>query len=171
MEDALGVEQQNIRKEVINTNLNQETMGKEAVLCEDGKLRYPVHVSYDIGWQKSSKTYDSLWGHGLMIGSQTKRVICFQNYSKTCIKCEIHGKQIACNTIPADSPVAEDHCPPNHHGSSKGMEAKIALACVEKVWSHEEISAFIKVVCIDNDATMKAYLGHCFFDLDAKGLS
>jgi hypothetical protein len=84
MEDALGVEQQKIGKEVVDTNLNQETMGKEAVLCEDGKLRYPVHVSYDTGWQKSSKTYNLLWGNGLMIGSRTKRVICFQNYSKTC---------------------------------------------------------------------------------------
>jgi hypothetical protein len=87
MEDALGVEQRKIGKEVVDANLNQETMGKEALMCEDGKLRYPVHVSYDMGWQKSSKTYDSLSGHGLMIGSQTKRVICFQNYSKTCSKC------------------------------------------------------------------------------------
>jgi hypothetical protein len=57
MEDALRVEQQKIGKEVVDANLNQETMGKEAVMCEDGKLRYPVHVSYDMGWQKSSKTY------------------------------------------------------------------------------------------------------------------
>jgi hypothetical protein len=56
MEDALGVEQRKIAKEVVDANLNQETMGKEAVLCEDGKLRYPVHVSYEMGWQKSSKT-------------------------------------------------------------------------------------------------------------------
>jgi hypothetical protein len=63
-------------------------MGKEAaVLCEDGKLCYPVHASYNMGWQKSSKIYDKLSGHRLMIGSQTKRVICFQNYSKTCSKC------------------------------------------------------------------------------------
>ncbi len=171
MEGALGVEQRKIGKEVVDTNLNQETMGKEAVLCEDGKLRYPVHVSYDTGWQKSSKTYDSLSGHGLMIGSQTKRVVCFQNYSKTCGKCEIHSKRIATNKIPADSPVKEHHCPQNHDGSSKGMETKAALECIHKCWSHEEISAFIEVVCIDDDATTKAYLCHCFFDLlDAKGL-
>jgi hypothetical protein len=53
-------------------------MGKEAVLCEDGKLGYRVNVSYGLGWEKLKKTYDSLSGHGLMIGSQTKRVIHFQ---------------------------------------------------------------------------------------------
>jgi hypothetical protein len=88
MEDALGVKQQIVFKEVVDTHLNQETMGKEAVLCEDGLLRFPVHISYDMGWQKSSKTYDLLSGHGLMIGSRTK----IQYYSKTCIKCEIQGK-------------------------------------------------------------------------------
>jgi hypothetical protein len=121
-------------------------------------------------WQKSSKTIDLLSGHGLMIGSRTKRVICFQNYSKTCGKCETHSKRIAKNKIPADSPVQEHHCPRNHDGSSKGMEAKAALECLNKIWTHEQISAFIEVVCIDNDATTKAYLAHCFFDLGAKGL-
>jgi hypothetical protein len=50
------------------------------------------------------------------------------------------------------------------------MEAKAALECLNKIWTHKEISAFIEVVCIDDDATTKAYLAHCFFDLDAKGL-
>jgi hypothetical protein len=63
MEDALGVEQRKTGKEVVDANLNKETMGKEALMCKDGKLRYPVHLSYDMGWQKSSKTYDSLSGH------------------------------------------------------------------------------------------------------------
>jgi hypothetical protein len=52
MEDALGVEQRKIGQDVVDSNLNQETMGKEAVLCEDGNLRFPVSVSYDMGWQK-----------------------------------------------------------------------------------------------------------------------
>jgi hypothetical protein len=77
MEDALGVEQRKIGQDVVDSNLNQETMGKEAVLCEDGNLRFPVSVSYDMGWQKSKKTYDSLSGHGLMIGSQTKKGYLF----------------------------------------------------------------------------------------------
>jgi hypothetical protein len=67
-----------IEKDVVNLNLKQEMMGKENVLCdEDGKLCFPVNASYAMGWQKSKKTYDSLLEHVLMIGSQTKRVICF----------------------------------------------------------------------------------------------
>jgi hypothetical protein len=169
MEDALGVQQRKIGQDVVDFNLNQETMGKEAFMCDDGKLRYPVSSSYDMGWQKSKKTYDSMSGHGLLIGSQTKRVICFQNYSKSCGKCERHKSNILNKRIP-DVPVAAHNCPWNHDGSSKGMEAKAALECINKVWSHETIRAFITVVCIDDDASTKAFLSHSFENLDAKGL-
>jgi hypothetical protein len=65
-----------------------------------------------------------------------------------------------------DVPVINHHCPQNHEGSLKGMEAKVALECVNKIWLHADISAFIDIVCIDDDATPKAYLTHCFADLD-----
>jgi hypothetical protein len=165
MEDALGVQQRKIGQEVVDFNLNLETLGKVGKLCEDGKVRYPVSVSYDMGWQKAKRTYDSISGHGLMIGANTKKVISFQNYSKSCSKCEIHEKKMARHNTP-DVPVAKHNCPRNHEGSSKGMEAKAALECLNKIWSHEEISAFIDIVCIDDDATTKAYLSHCFADLD-----
>jgi hypothetical protein len=32
------------------------------------------------------------------------------------------------------------------------------------------VRAFIKVICLDNNATTKAYLAHSFVDLDKKGL-
>jgi hypothetical protein len=50
------------------------------------------------------------------------------------------------------------------------MEAKAALNCVEQVWSHKEVSAFISIICIDDDTTTKAYLQHFFADLLAKKL-
>jgi hypothetical protein len=62
------------------------------------------------------------------------------------------------------------HCPRNHEGSLKGMEAKAALACVNKIWSHEQVSAFIELVCMDDDATTKSFLNHCFADLAFKEL-
>jgi hypothetical protein len=37
MEDALGLQQQRIGQDVVDNNLIKETVGKEAVLCEDGK--------------------------------------------------------------------------------------------------------------------------------------
>jgi hypothetical protein len=169
MEDLLGVEQRLIGQEVVDSNLLRETMGKTAITCDDGKIRHPIRVSYDMGWQKASRAYNSLSGHGLMIGESTNRVICFQNYSKACRKCQLHAKAIKKKKTP-DIPVPSHHCPKNYEGSSKGMEAEAALDCVKKVWSHEEILVFIEIICLDDDATTKAYLAHCFADLDLKGL-
>jgi hypothetical protein len=53
MEDALGVEQRRIAQEVVDSNLKRETLGKEAILCDDGKIRYPISVSYDMGWRET----------------------------------------------------------------------------------------------------------------------
>jgi hypothetical protein len=50
------------------------------------------------------------------------------------------------------------------------MEARATLECVNKVWGSSEINAFIDVICIDDDASTRAYLKHSFLDLDALGL-
>jgi hypothetical protein len=73
MELQLGEEQVRIGKRIVAWNLRKETVGKIAVLC-DGVAKYPCSVLYDMGWQKASKTYDSLSGQGLMIGFRMKRV-------------------------------------------------------------------------------------------------
>jgi hypothetical protein len=73
MELKLGEEQDEIGKIIVAWNLKKETIGKVAVLC-DGVAKYPCSVSYDMGWKKASKTYDSLSGQGLMIGYCTKRL-------------------------------------------------------------------------------------------------
>jgi hypothetical protein len=169
MEDLLGVEQREIGRQCCNLNLMKETMGREGVLTADGTVKYPIHVSYDMGWQKSAKTYDSLTGHGLMIGNRTKAVVAYQNYSKACGACEIHSKKMQKDKTP-DLPAPSHLCPKNHTGSSKGMEAKAALDCVNKVWTHDEIAAFIELICIDDDASTKAYLCHSFFELDSKNI-
>jgi hypothetical protein len=65
-----------------------------------------------------------------------------------------------------DIPVWMHNCSWNNEGSSKGMEAKAALECVNRVWSRSETSAFIDVICIDHDARRRAYLSHRFADLD-----
>ncbi len=69
-----------------------------------------------------------------------------------------------------DVPVKSHHCPKNYEGSSKGMEAQAALECVMQIWGHGGVTAFIEVICIDDDATTKAYLAHSFADLDKKGI-
>ncbi len=170
MEEALGAQQIRIGQRIADANLKQETMGKVGTYCEDGKVRYPVSVLYDMGWQKAAKTYDSLSGQGLMIGDRTKRVVCYHNYSKSCRMCQLHKRRIEKNKTP-NLPVPQHRCPKNHEGSSKGMEAKAGLECVSKVWTHREIKAFIDLICIDDDASTKAYLSHKFADLDAKNLA
>jgi hypothetical protein len=75
MEDLLGVQQEEIGCQCCNLNLLKEMMGKIGELHKDGKVRYPVDVSYNMGWQKAKKVYDSISGHGLMIGNATKNVV------------------------------------------------------------------------------------------------
>jgi hypothetical protein len=150
MEDLLGVQQRELGKQCCNLKLLKETMGKIGELGKDGRVRYQINVSYDIGWQKAEKTYDSLSGHGLMIGNVTKNAVAFQNYSTACGFCECHTK--------------------NYTGSSKGMEAKAALDCVKQVWWHVDIETFMSIICLDDDASTRAYLQHSFADLDDKNL-
>jgi hypothetical protein len=165
MELQLGLEQVRIGNQIVAFNLKKETMGKIAVMC-DGVAKYPCSVSYNMGWQKAAKTYDSLSGHGLMIGTRTNRVVASQNYSKACLICDLHSNAMTKNR-PPEVPVRAHECPQNHEGSSKGMEAKAALECVNKVWTSDEKRAFIEVICIDDDASTKSYLSHSFADLDA----
>jgi hypothetical protein len=56
MEDALRINQGKIGQEVVIFNLNQETLGKVGLGCKDGNARYPMSVSYDMGWQKAKRT-------------------------------------------------------------------------------------------------------------------
>jgi hypothetical protein len=103
MELQLGIKQVRIKKRIVAWNLKKETIRKVAVLC-NGTAKYPCSVSYDMGWQKASKTYDSLSGQGLMIGYCTKRVIAVQNYSKVCSICHRHSEAMRKNETP-DVPV------------------------------------------------------------------
>jgi hypothetical protein len=111
MEEHLGMKQVGIGTRVAASNLKMETMGKVAVLCS-GVAKYPCSVSYDMGWQKASRTYDSLSGQGLMIGHRTKRVVACHNYSKACLVCERHSKVMQKNETP-DLPVRQHPCPQN----------------------------------------------------------
>jgi hypothetical protein len=69
------------------------------------------------------------------------------------------------NEMP-DVAVQLHNCPRNHEGSSKGMDEKAARECVKIVWSRSEMRAFIDIICIDNDASTRAYLSHSISDLD-----
>ncbi len=114
MEESIGKELVKIGARV--AALKKETMGKVAICCDNGMAKYPVSASYDMGWQKASKTYGSMSGQGLMIGHQTKGVIAVKNYSMACLVCQRHETTIEKNETP-DIPVREHNCPRNHDGS------------------------------------------------------
>ena len=74
-----------------------------------------------MGWQQKSsgRKYDSDSGHGLLIGMNTKKVMCFKVKSKTCRVCSL--------AIRENLPVPDHVCTKNHVGSSKVMEVDALL--------------------------------------------
>jgi hypothetical protein len=55
MEKLLGVQQRAIGWMCCNLNLHKETMGKIGEMCNEGKVRYQIDVSYNMGWRKPKK--------------------------------------------------------------------------------------------------------------------
>lgn len=78
-----------------------------------------VGVSYDMGWRKRGKSYDSSSGVGTAVGLKTGKIL---NYATRNTMCRICKEAINCNK----ELVAHD-CRKNHQGSSKSMEANVAV--------------------------------------------
>ena len=124
---------------------------------EDVKLT----VSYDMGWNKRSSgtKYDSMSGHGFVLGSQTKRVLQFKVLSKQCSKCSFAAKTLV--TPP------KHECPKNHIGSSKSMETEAIFRMVKEAFDH--IGYNLSIVVIDDDITTKSNLKHSWEELIKEG--
>ena len=74
----------------------------------------PISVSYDMGWQKRGKGFNSNTGQGAVMWLDTGKVIDYTTKTKTCRICEHAAKNHA-------QPRIHD-CRKNHTGSSKSME-------------------------------------------------
>ena len=121
-----------------------------------------VAVSFDMGWQKrsSGRTYDSVSGHGMMIGGKTCKIVNGLVLSKRCSIC----KKPEDPNVP-DIPIKErDHdCPRNFDGTSKAMEAEAALRlCIRA----KERKYTVGIIVSDNDSTMRAVLKHSYKELE-----
>lgn len=78
-----------------------------------------VGVSYDMGWRKRGKKYDSSSGVGAAIGLKTGKVL---NYATRNTMCRV------CQQAEHDTTQVRPHdCRKNHQGSSKSMEANAAV--------------------------------------------
>ena len=87
----------------------------------DGQGEGPVAVgvSYDMGWRKRGKSYDSSSGVGTAVGLKTGKVISYATRNTLCRVCQ---EAVANNR----EPTVHD-CRRNHQGSSKSMEANVAV--------------------------------------------
>ena len=114
------------------------------------KLR--IAVSYDMGWQKRStgKIYDSMSGHGFMIGCRTGNIIGFKVKSKTCSVCS------KANFL--NIPTEEHGCRINYEGSSGGMEAQVALELCTSLHDDSGYSVCVHQIVSDDDSTMRSHL-------------
>jgi DNA polymerase III epsilon subunit-like protein len=79
----------------------------------------PISVSYDMGWQKRGKGFNSNTGQGAVMGLDTGKVIDYTTKTNTCRICEHAAKNHA-------QPRIHD-CRKNHTGSSKSMEPLSAV--------------------------------------------
>ena len=111
-------------------------------------------VSYDMGWNKRSSghKYDSISGHGFVLGGINKKILNHRCLSKCCRICD---KVEHTNEL-----MTPHECPKNHNGSSKSMETEAIFRMVKEGFYQQGYS--ISTIISDDDSTMKANLKHSF---------
>ena len=150
IEEEIGRYLREVAKETMETALSQEiemSVSKSEFKKWKAQKNLPklpeVAASYDMGWQKQSsgRTYNSISGHGMMIGCKSSKIIDVIILSKKCKICSSHKED--------DPPPHE--CPKNYDGSSKGMEAEGSLRLCKKA---QERRYSIGIIVSDDDSTM-----------------
>ena len=119
-------------------------------------------VSYDMGWNKRSSghKYDSVSGHGFVLGGMNKKIINHRCLSKCCKICSLAKKS---NQQPT-----KHECPKNHDGSSKSMETEAIYQMVLEATYQKGYS--IGTIISDDDSTMKSNLKWSYKEMVSAGL-
>ena len=101
-----------------------------------------------MGWNKrsSGNKYDSISGHGFVLGGNSKKIINYRCMSKCCRICALSEKE-------KDVP---HKCPKNHKGSSKLMETEAINRMVKDAYYNKWYT--YSVIVSDDDSTMKSNL-------------
>jgi len=142
------------------------------------KMRWPLTVSYDMGWQKraSGVQYNSSSGHGFLVGAHSNRILGHVCYSKNCAKCSREWKKQECtrdeatkDELAGELPNNKDthRCPRNFSGSSKSMEACGAIKLVTEIF--DLYDAYVSIIIGDDDSTTRSNLKHSFKELILSG--
>jgi DNA polymerase III epsilon subunit-like protein len=98
---------------------------------------------FDMGWQRrgNGRSYASLSGHGVLMGRVSKKIIGFSTRIKNCKKC-------------AYSKNKQDHdCRRNWDGSSKSMEADVAVQLVTNNDCLKKANVHVSTLVGDDDSS------------------
>lgn len=116
--------------------------------CSSQEKEYvKVGVSYDMGWRKRGRRYDSSSGVGTAVGLKTGKVISYSTRNTMCRVCKLAEKN-------QRTPEAHD-CRKNHNGSSKSMESNVAVQLFSEA-TQNGVSYSIYVG--DDDSTTESHL-------------
>ena len=117
-------------------------------------LNIEIVISYDMGWQKHStgRIYNSLSGHGFMIGCITENLVSVGVRAKKCKRCSYSNSK--------DVRVTPHICPVNHVGSSGSIEEKLALDLTVEMHTQSKRGVFVESIINDDDSTMRLLLKH-----------
>jgi hypothetical protein len=156
MEEEVALQNEKVTRRIILENLREAIKN----ISPDENGRVPLIVSFDMGWQKSGRSYNSLSGHAFLIDVRTGRVVGMKVFSKQCLKCCAFSRQgLAVDNYPPHN------CSKNYEGSSKGMESSAALQMVKEVFEHDTVRACVTKMVIDDDASTRALLSHSLSEL------
>lgn len=98
----------------------------------------------------SSNSYDSLLGHALTIGCQSKNIVAAMVFSKMCR---------ICSTTEENGEDPPDHVyPKNYDGSSKETEADETLHLYTTIFDSSNKSLYLKAIKVDDDSSMRVLL-------------
>ncbi|XP_078372624.1 uncharacterized protein LOC144656263 [Oculina patagonica] len=106
-----------------------------------------VSCSYDMGWQKRGRGFNSKTGHAAAMGLSTGKVLDYTTKNKACRTCDEAKK--------AGKQPKEHDCRKNHSGSSKSMEPLSAVELFNKV---TESNVKFSTYTGDDDSTTECHL-------------
>jgi hypothetical protein len=109
-----------------------------------------LHGSYDMAWQQkgSGHQYNSVSGHGTIVGRRTRKVIALVIKCKVCNQCTAWEKRNP------GIEILPHTCYKNHEGSSGSMESAGIVELVTSVF--EDHQAVISMLCCNDDSSIRA---------------
>lgn len=100
-----------------------------------------IVVSYDMGWSKNGRSYDSLNGYGCIIGFLSGKILDYATRNRKCKRC-------------SSGHLKTDHdCRENFHGSAKAMEPNVGAALVNDSKILKSTGLNVRVVIGDEDSS------------------